>query len=290
MSTKHDFIQRFLFEQSSLRGEYIQLAKTFQAIEGQHLYPEPIRQLLGEALTIAALLCSMIKFKGRLTVQFRGQGKLSLLMAQSTNDFHLRGLAQWKGELSSAELMDSLREGVLAVMLATEANQNTYQGIVNFKGDSLAESIEGYFRDSEQLTTKICLAVDEKRAVGLLLQAMPQADEEPNGKWEEICTLTQQLKSQDLLNLDMETLLAQLYPEEQMRIFEPRSVEFRCTCTEKRGEDALLLLGRSEAEAELKTNKEIVVTCEFCNKEYIFNRQQVTQLFERDMKDSGAKK
>jgi molecular chaperone Hsp33 len=280
MSTKKDYIQRFLFEQSPLRGEYIQLERTLQSIEKQHLYPEPLRKLLGEALSIAALLCAMIKFNGRLTVQFSGKGKLKLLIAQSTNDFHLRGLAQWENDLTDFEIIDSLREGTLAVMINMDNPKNSYQGIVTFKGNSLAESIEGYFKDSEQLSTKVWLAVDEKKAVGLMLQIMPGTHENIDEKWQEICAKSSELQSETLLNVEMQALLTQLYPEDQIRIFEPRLVEFRCACTEKRGEDALLLLGRAEAELELKNNKQIVVTCEFCNKEYIFDRLQVAQLFE----------
>src|SRR5580692_9179349 len=105
-----DYLQRFIFENAPVRGELIRLNKSFQTIMDQHAYPKAIRQLLGEALCIAGLLSAIIKFNGRLTVQFRGRGPLKMLLAQCDNHFHMRGLAKWDGELSYAELVNSFQQ------------------------------------------------------------------------------------------------------------------------------------------------------------------------------------
>lgn len=291
MST-NDTLRRFIFEKASVRGELIHLGKSFQTIVGQHRYPPVIQKLLGEALCVAGLLTAIIKFNGRLTVQFRGKGPLKMLLAQCDNRFRLRGLVKWEGEMSYDELMDSFHQGVLVIMLDYGPQKNRYQGIVSWRGNSLTESIEGYFKESEQLSTKIWLAVNEKSAAGLMLQIIPAkekalADFEKTSidpHWDHITHLTAGLKPFELLNLTPETLLTKLYPSEEIRLFAPEEVMFKCTCSRKHGRDAIYLLGREEAEAELKDKQVIVVTCDFCNKEYVYDRVDVAEIFENDGK------
>lgn len=291
---ENDLLQRFIFETVPIRGEFIHLQNSFQTIIKQHSYPPPLRKLLGEALCVAGLLSAIIKFNGRLTIQFRGGGKLKLLLAQCDNDFHLRGLAKWEGNLSYEEFLDSFKHGVLVVMLDSNPSQPfnpaRYQGVVKWRGNSLAESIEGYFKDSEQLDTKIWLNVNESSAAGFLLQVIPASDKGLNdlekdevcSNWKRILDLTSNLACKDLLNLGYEALLHKLYPQEDIRIFHGVPMTFRCSCNRKRGEDAILLLGRREAEEELNNSQTIVVTCDFCNKEYIFQRADIAQIFEKN--------
>lgn len=283
-----DTLQRFIFEKAPVRGEYIHLQESFQTIVNQHAYPPALRQLLGEALCVAGLLSAIIKFNGRLTVQFRGKGKLKLLLAQCDNHFHLRGLAKWDGEMSYEDLMEAFNDGVLVIMLDAGPNKNRYQGMVAWRGNSLVESIEGYFRESEQLATKIWLSVSDTSAVGFLLQVVPATSggvvgiekDIINPHWDRITKLTSHLYPVDLLSMDCQSILRMLYPEEEIRLFPSVSVSFGCTCSRKRGADAILVLGREEAEAELKDKQSIVVTCDFCNKEYIFDRVDVAKIFE----------
>src|SRR3990167_6218006 len=143
-----DLLQRFIFENEPVRGEYVKLEESLQTILNQHNYPAAVRKLLGEALCAAALLSAIIKFTGRLTVQFRGKGKLKLLLAQCNDRYHLRGLAKYEGDLSYEELMSAFHDGVLVIMLDSGAKGQRYQGVVKWQGDSLAASIEHYFRDS----------------------------------------------------------------------------------------------------------------------------------------------
>lgn len=286
----HDFLRRFLFENFPIRGEYVRLEQSFQTIMHQHRYPEPIRRLLGEALCIAALLSAIIKFDGRLTVQFRGKGQLKLLLAQCDHQFRLRGLAKWdESTLSYEALLTSFEQGILVIMLDQGSNKNRYQGIVAWRGNSLAESIEGYFRESEQLTTKIWLAVNDTNAVGYLLQAIPATDKEQvslenelvQAQWQTIM-LESKIKTEDLLELTEDTLLLKLYPQDEIRIFEPMPVVFHCTCSRQRSADAIALMGKQEAEEELQTHHVIVVTCDFCNKEYIFDRADIEKIFAQE--------
>ncbi len=283
--TDKDFLQRFIFDKAPVRGEFIRLQQSLSTIIHQHPYPPAIRQLLSEALCVAGLLGAIIKFSGRLTVQFRGKGKLKLLLAQCDNHFQIRGLAKWKGDLSYEDLMKSFHQGVLVITLDSGPGKNSYQGIVAWRGNSLVESIEGYFKESEQLATKIWLATNENTASGLLLQVIPGSEKTSIDKdvikphWDHIVQLTSNIESNDMLNLDYQTLLNQLYSKEDVRIFPSVPITFHCSCSRKRGEDAIAILGQAEAEEALKTNHVIMVTCDFCNKEYIFDRVDIAKIF-----------
>jgi molecular chaperone Hsp33 len=284
-----DKLQRFLFENASVRGEVVHLRDTFQQIVLQHEYPSLIKRILGEALVLVSLLTGIIKFKGRLTLQFQNKSGLKLLLAQSNQDFDLRALAQWDGELDEDELLADLKKGILMIMMDPDSSTQRYQGIVAWKGNSLAESIEGYFQDSEQLMTRIWLAIDETHAAGMLLQVMPPQESEGQDldatklelDWEHLVHLTNTITSKELLELETETLLHRLFVEEDIRMFEPFDVKFKCTCSAKRGENAILLLGEVEAEEELNEKQAIVVKCDFCNKEYIFDRVDVANIFHK---------
>jgi molecular chaperone Hsp33 len=282
-----DKLQRFLFENAPVRGEVVHLHDTFQQIILQHEYPPLIKRILGEALVLASLLTGIIKFKGRLTLQFQNKSGLKLLLAQSNQDFDLRALAQWDGELNEDELMADLKKGILMIMMDPDNSTQRYQGIVAWKGDSLLESIEGYFQDSEQLLTRIWLAIDETQAAGMLLQVMPPQESDGQDQdatklqndWEHLVHLTNTITAKELLELETETLLHRLFFEEDIRMFEAFDVKFKCTCSSKRGENAILLLGEVEAEEELREKQAIVVKCDFCNKEYIFDRVDVANIF-----------
>lgn len=277
-----DLIYRFLFENIPVRGEWVRLEHTYSTIVQQHQYPPLIQELIGETLVVTSMLSAIVKFKGRLTVQFQGKGKLKLLMAQCDQEFNMRALAQWLAEIEPEEVSDLFKEGTLVITIDPEQGGNRYQGIVSWQGNSISRSIEGYFRDSEQLATRLWVAVSETSATGLLLQVMPKdgtkADFGDDG-WEHLIHLTNTLTPAELVSLDPVTLLRRLYVEDEVRLFSPSTVKFRCNCSTERCENALRILGREEAEQELKEKQVIVVTCEFCNKEFVFDRVDVAKIF-----------
>ncbi len=276
-----DILQRFIFDSAPVRGEIVHLNNSYQSIMKQHNYPPMIQKILGEALVAASLLSAIIKFKGRLTVQFRGNGKLKLLLAQCNQQFQLRGLAQWNDELKEDELWDALNQGVLAIMMDPDVpNGKRYQGIVAWKGESFVETLEGYFYQSEQLPTRLWLSVSDECAAGMLLQVMPKEKPELyQNDWERLVMLTDTMKSEELLQIENQILLHRLYSEEDVRVFDKVPVMFHCNCSVERGEHAIAILGQEEAEHELRLKQNIVVTCEFCNKAYTFDRVDVARIF-----------
>lgn len=291
----NDILQRFIFENISVRGEIIRLNETYKTIIQQHQYPPIIQQLLGEMLVSAGLLSASIKFKGRITVQFQGKNKIRLLLAQSNHELEVRGLAQCTGDLTFDELITDLKQGTLAITMDPESEgRQQYQGIVAWQGNSLAESLEGYFNQSEQVPTRLWFAVNDTCAAGLLIQVMPRESTrlgkalEGQDDWEHLQHLTATITADELLNLDNETLLHRLYAQDDLRLFTPRPVAFKCKCSIARSEQALGLLSVEEIEEELREKQILTVTCEFCNTAFQFDRVDMARIFKQGKPDSST--
>lgn len=273
-----DIRTKFLFEALAVRGEVVCLEQTLQAVLGKHDYPAPVQALLGEALAAAALLTGTLKLDGLLLLQAKGDGALRLLMAECTHEGDLRGIARWDGDVPDAPLVHLLGDGHLAITLEPASGQR-YQGIVPLDGLSLAECIEHYFAQSEQLGTRLWLVTGEGRAAGLLLQEMPGAAgvaRDADG-WNRLCRLTDTLTAGELLQLAPETLLQRLYHEEDVRVFDADALRFRCSCSRERMLAALQSLGRDELQAILdEQDGSLETVCQFCNERRAYS---ATDLF-----------
>jgi molecular chaperone Hsp33 len=288
---ENDVIQRFIFENIAVRGEWARLSASYRSIVEQHGYPPLIQHLLGELLVSSCLLTSIVKFKGRLTVQFQGKDKLKMLLAQCDDEYRIRGLAQWQGDIHPEELPKLFSDGVMVITIEPKQSGQRYQGIVEWQGNSISESIEGYFKTSEQLPTRIWIDVTETSATGLLIQVMPRDGSKPQQEdddWLRLNYLTDTITNKELSTLDAVSLLSRLYAEEEVRIFQPDPIVFSCNCDSRRCENALLILGRKEVEDELKNKQKIVVTCEFCNKEYSFDQVDVARIFSKGDKPPSS--
>ncbi|MBH2034020.1 MAG: Hsp33 family molecular chaperone HslO [Pseudomonadales bacterium] len=280
-----DFSQRFLFDDSDVRGELVALHESYQHVLAKHDYPPAVAQLLGELMAAAALLVGTLKFDGLLVLQARSSGAVPLLMVECSSARELRGIARYEsaqlGEL--ATLSELMPDGVLAITVEPTQGQR-YQGIVDLEGADLAACLTNYFQTSEQLATRFWLHADGRRARGLLLQQLPadrllDADERQES-WLHLLTLANTLSAEELLALDNETLLHRLYHEETLRLFEPNTLGFRCSCSRERSGNALVSLGLEDAENLVaEQGGAVVIDCQFCNERYSFDAADVAQLF-----------
>lgn len=280
-----DFSQRFLFDDNDVRGELVALEESYQQVLAKHTYPEPVANLLGEMLAAAALLAGNLKFEGLLVLQARSSGPVPLLMVECSSEREVRGIAQYHAEQIEANvgLRGMMPEGVLALTIDPKEGQR-YQGIVSLDGSTLAECLSQYFMNSEQLPTRFWLASDGLRARGLLLQALPadrlRDPEERQAAWEHVTTLADTVRTDELLQLDNETLLHRLYHQEQVRLFDALPFQFRCSCSRERSARALISLGEEDARALVREQGgTLSIDCQFCNHRYVFDAADITQLF-----------
>ncbi len=279
-----DQIQRFLFDNTDVRGVLTGLRGSYQQVVTRQPYPPVLRRLLGEMLAAATLLSSTLKFDGRLSLLARSEGRVSMLMAECTQNQNLRGVARWEGELGDDETLLTLLEKGQLVITLEPTNGKRYQGIVPLSHPQLSQCLEDYFLQSEQLATRILLAADGARAAGLLLQAMPSsaADERFAENWSRISHLGSTLTPQELLELDNDVLLYRLFHEEQVRTFKEESLRFFCDCSRERSLAALRTLGSKELAALLEEQGAIEMDCQFCNEHYRYGQDDFDALFNGD--------
>jgi len=273
-----DSLHRFVFEHTNVRGELVHLDATWQAILERHAYPEPVRELLGQAMAAAALLSATIKISGSLTLQLQGSGPVNLLVVQAGANRTLRGLAHWEGDLASGDFRRLVGDARIALTIDPGEGGDRYQGIVAAEGASLAASLEDYFARSEQLATRLWLAADGQRAAGMLLQQLPGSTEDADA-WNRDVHLGETVTDAELLGLPTRELLRRLYHEEDVRLFEPEPVSFRCSCSRERIESVLRGLGYDEVQDILQEQGSIKVNCEFCNQAYEFDAVDAERLF-----------
>ena len=279
-----DFKQRFLFPETDIRGELVRLDESLEAILGTHDYPLAVQGLVGEAVAAVALLAGTLKFNGRLSLQAQGRGPVSLLLAECTHDGQLRALARHDGELDTAANIGALIGDGTMVITITPDQGRQYQGIVPLEGDTLAQCLEGYFQQSEQLPTRLWLASGNGRAAGLMLQRLPDqvASRDANrNQWEHLEALAGTLKMEELLDLPAETVLRRLFHETPPRLPEAQPLRFGCTCSRERTENALLSLGADELKTLLDEDGEATLTCDFCLSQQHFDAVDLAELIRR---------
>lgn len=273
-----DRLYRFLFENTGIRGNLVHLDATWRAVSSAHPYPAAVREPLGEAIAAVTLLAATIKFQGSLILQAHGSGPIRTLVAQTTHEHKVRGLARWEGDVPSPGTLPARFGTGHLVLTIKRRGTAPYQGIVPLEGPELAGAIERYFRDSEQLPTRLWLTARQERAAGLLLQRLP-GDGLSDEDWERIGMLAGTLTREELAGRPSTDLLYRLFNEESVRLFEPEPVAFRCGCSRTRIEETLKLLGAKEVADIISEQGAVTVTCEFCNRTYRFDPVDSMQLF-----------
>ena len=276
--TIRDSLQRFIFEHAPIRGEIVHLDATWRAVLERRDYPPRVRDVLGELMAAAALLTSTIKFDGRLIMQVQGSGPVSLLVVECTSDRTMRAIAQWDGEVPDAPLSELVGDGRLAVTIDPLKGRELYQAIVELEGVSVAEAFENYFARSEQLATRLWLASDTRQAAGMLLQRLPDSPLSDDEAWIRAVHLGSTITREELLALPVAEIIHRLYHEEDIRLFSRMPVSFRCSCSRRRVETVLRMLGRDEVHSILAEQGSIRVDCEFCGDSYEFDRIDAEQL------------
>lgn len=277
-----DALQRFIFEHANIRGEIVHIKKTFQNIMNQREYPPMVKNLLGEALVSCLLLASSIKFEGSLSLQFQSDERLSLLLVQCDHNLNIRGFAKFTEGLEITDYATAFLQGRMVITINQDNQTQAYQSLIPLQSTSMSENLMTYFAQSEQIATRVWLAVNEDMAAGMLLQLMPGQDTIQREQfWEYAVQLGQTVTENELLTIDNQTLLYRLYNETEIRIFESRTTRFQCRCNEKKMKQVITILGEEEAKDLIKEKSVIEITCDFCNQKYTFDSIDVAMLFHK---------
>jgi molecular chaperone Hsp33 len=290
-----DSLHQFLFEQFPVRGHIVHLDATWAALLEHRTYPPEIRDTLGEAVAASVLLASTVKFDGLLTLQMQGQGPMHLLLAQCTNTLNVRALARYREDPQTRDLTVLSGEGRLTVTVETDNQSQRYQGIVPLAGQRLADCLQGYFENSEQLPTRLWLYADEQGASGMLLQRLPAGNVDTSSRlaeiddaWRRVQLLADTLKPAELRALSDREILHRLFNEDDVRLFESTPVSFRCKCSRERVESVLKSLGEAEVRSILTERPDVEVQCDFCNRAFSFDAVDVERIFKPGAGDGSG--
>lgn len=263
-----DQLLRYTFAGHDVRGELVQLTSSYQSLIRGHQYPAAVQQALGEMMAAVSLLTATLKFEGHIAVQLQGDGPLNFLAVNGNHQQQLRGIARVRGEITNADIRSMIGKGELVITLDPEQGER-YQGVTSADADSIAEMLENYFIQSEQLATKIWLHADGEHAAGMFLQRMPASGKDMSG-FEHLATLTDTITAQELYSLPAEQLLHRLYHEETVHSYPPQPVSFVCGCSRERTLEALASVPVEQLREILEADGEIVMTCDYCLTEYHF--------------------
>ncbi|KJZ07762.1 molecular chaperone Hsp33 [Halomonas sp. S2151] len=279
-----DQIQRFIIDDTNVRGEVTRLSEAYDEVLKRHEYPAAVNRQLGELLAAVALLTDTVKLDGTMTLEVRGSGDVSLMMAESNPGGELRAIARLAEDAAlpgdEAGFRELVGEGQIVITLDPREGRR-YQGIVGIEHDRLAGCLEAYFTQSEQLPTRLWLAADGVSAGGLLLQRLPDESlNQDDDAWDRAYHLAATLSEQELLELDAATLLVRLFHEEPLRTFESKALRFGCTCSRSRIAGGLMSLGHEELRQIVAEQGTIETQCHFCNTRYAFTAADVEALIE----------
>jgi molecular chaperone Hsp33 len=283
--TSHDRLTRFLLEQTGVRGVHVQLDETWAQIRSRADYPADVGALLGEAVAASALFTGHAKVDGRLSVQLRGHGALRTLFAECTGAGTLRAIATLvEGEAIAAHTLSLLGpDALLAITIenpgARSQDPARYQGLVGLDADTLSEAFEGYFRQSEQLPTRLLLAANRERVSGLMLQKLPGDAGDLDG-WTRASMLFDTLAAAELLETPAKVLLHRLFHDDGVRLLGEKPLQFGCSCSRERVSAMLESLGEAEARAAVESNTGVVeIRCEFCGETYRYSQAEIDAMF-----------
>ena len=305
-----DAVRPFAVEALDIRGRVIQMGPELDAILERHEYPPAVSRLLAEAIVLAVLLGSSLKFEGKFILQTETDGPVDMLVVDYHTDGNIRAYARFNAErvANAAEIATPgglLGKGILAMTIDQGAGMSRYQGVVPLEGESLEEVAHTYFRQSEQIPTRVRLAVAEMqsradgavrhswRAGGIVMQFLPDAPDRmrqrdlpggdaPEGAidepaddddaWTEAQSLIETVQDDELTDpaVPVETLLYRLFNQRGVRVFTPAGVRDRCSCSREKVAGVLATFSADEI-VDSTEGGEISVTCEFCGKKYAFD-------------------
>lgn len=274
-----NYVQRFLLENLDIRGAVVHLDSIWRQMTAGRHYPQPVAQLLGEMSAVTLLLGENLKQTGRLTIQLTGSGPVSMLVLDCSENLHLRGMAKCDSPVEAQSVPDLLGNGRLLLTLDMPSMRESYQSIVPLEGDTIAAIFEHYFRQSEQLPSRLFLITANDTVFGLLLQKLPNADQQDPDGWTRAEALAATVHDHALFNLNAEQILTRLFYEETIRIFDPQPVHYGCKEDPAKIYAMLRSLGREEVDSILKEFGEVVVNDDICNREYRLDALTVDAIF-----------
>ena len=303
-----DVVLPFAVEPLDVRGRVVRLGESIDAILARHRYPDAVARVIGEAAALTVLLGSSLKFEGRFQLQTKSNGPVEMIVVDYDAPDRLRATARFDKDKvealgpSAVKTSDLLGSGLLAMTIDQGSDRSRYQGVVALEGQGFEEAAHQYFRQSEQIPTRVRLAVAEQfeagrrtyRAGGLLVQFLPTSPDRmrqpdlapgdiPEGHpsndlvppreddaWVEAKSLVHTIEDHELIDpgVSSERLLYRLFHERGVRVFEAQAIREDCRCSTERIMNMMRRFSPADRRDMIGDNGRIGVTCEFCSRIY----------------------
>ena len=285
-----DLVMPFEVKPLATRGRILRLGGVIDDILSKHNYPQQVSNILGQTVAVVALLGSALKFDGKLILQTRSDGPISMLVADYTTPGKVRGYAHFdeKAKLDGLSDGELTGNGHFALTIDQGEDMDNYQGIVELKGQSIAEAALAYFEQSEQIPTRLKVACgrvsnengENWRAGAIMVQHMPGDDSgeiADDDSWQRVCALIETVEDHELLDptLDPERLAYRLFHEDGVTAYEAVDIKHACTCSQDRVLDMLKSFSKQEID-DMVVDGKIEVTCQFCSNQHRFERSQIS--------------
>ena len=287
-----DTLHHFLFDNTAIRGNLVHLNNTYTQVLQHQTLPTVLKHALGELMAASALLSATLKMDGVMVLQLQSKGALKLLVVECSSDLNIRATAKWDetrmDEINASSFFQLVKNGQFIITLDPKEGE-AYQGIVPIEGETIAEMLQNYMLRSQQIDTALWLHCDKTSACGMLLQKLPNfggnvggtastAFDQDTDAWNRMNHLANTVTNDELQNLPAETLLTRLFVEENVRLFEPKTTQFYCSCNQSSVASMLRMLGEDELNSILAEFGKIEVNCDFCNKHYLFDAVDTAQI------------
>jgi|SRR5690625_5169218 len=284
-------LHKYLFTDHQTRVQTVYLEEVWQHAFEHRSYPTAVQNLLGELTAAAVLLAGNLKMQGSLILQAQGEGPIALLVVECTSDLQIRATVHMRenaeipedGNLQSLLNPDGKGRFVTILEPADKESFRPYQGIVPLQGQTVTEVLENYMQHSEQLDTRLCLAADNQRAAGILLQRLPAnkntEPEQTEDSWERNLPILSTVQPDELLSLDNEALIKRLFWQEDLLQLPSQEVQWHCPCSRERVSKMLEMLGEEEVNDILQEQNKVEVACQFCGQPYSFDAVDCAQIF-----------
>ena len=278
LQMKTDLITRFVINNSSIRGNIICIKNSLAKLKKSLAIPEQLAASFNEIVTVCPMLAATLKFEGGLILQIQGKKSLKLIIAESDNDFKIRGTIKLT-ENTKETFQDLIQDAIVALTVIHKDQKTPYQGIIEVGSGEIKAMIEHYLTQSMQIKSKVFFHQTKTESFGVLFQELPHENEEQKLITESLWNDIDLIKS-DTLSDGPEQFLKNIFSQNDVQIFEEHPVKHECSCNQEKIFKTISLIQENEIYSSIK-NDCIEMVCEYCQKKYTVTKEEIDIIFNK---------
>ena len=278
---KSDLITRFIINNSSIRGNIIRIKNSLGELKKSLTIPEQLASSFNEIITVCPMLAATLKFEGGLILQIQGKKSLKLIIAESDNDFKIRGTIKLS-EHTKESFRDLIQDAIVALTVIHKDQKTPYQGIIEVGSGEIKAMIEHYLTQSMQIKSKVFFHQTKNESFGVLFQELPHENEEQKviteSLWNDI-----DLINSNALSDGPEQFLKNIFTQNDVQIFEEHDVQYECSCNQEKIYKTISLIQENEIYSSIKDDC-IEMVCEYCHKKYTVTKEEIDIIFNKNQR------